>query len=92
MAGLNGLISRVRKCLKKCHFLTSERPRSIVYMNQDREILWEDGVEYNSGVLVVPLELSLEEWEAQNIREDKEKQLKEKNRFLLQANGDSNTP
>ena len=40
-------------------------------MDDNREILWEEGVEYNAGgVLVVPLPMLVDEWEQQNILND----------------------
>ena len=36
---------------------------SVVYMDDDGEIMWEEGVNYNSSLLAVPLPCnSIEEW------------------------------
>lgn len=64
MAGIDGLLKRAKKCKDYLSKLTRPPKRSIVYMDRDGEILWEDGVEYNKkGVLAAPLPMSAEEWE-----------------------------
>jgi hypothetical protein len=69
MSGISGILGRVRKCGKIFTLLNKPRVQSIVYMNSEGEILWEEGVEYNpTGVLVVPQRMTLEEWESANIR------------------------
>ncbi len=65
MAGIDGLLKRAKKCQDYLFKANRPRKRSIVYMDRDGVILWEDGVEYNpGGVLAVPLPNSIEEWES----------------------------
>lgn len=63
MAGIAGLTSKIRRCEKALFILHRKPKQSIVFMDRDRNILWEDGVEYNDGVLAVPLQMTIEEWE-----------------------------
>ena len=68
MAGLTGLLNRVKKCQKIFKILNKPKVESIVYMDSNGEILWHEDVEYNpSGDSAVPLPLTLEEWEASNM-------------------------
>lgn len=65
MSGYSGFLSRIKKCQKLLSVLLAPPIRSIVYMDQDGEPIWEEGVEYNkTGVLAVPLPMSMDEWEA----------------------------
>jgi hypothetical protein len=64
MSGYSGFSSRIKRCQKQLSVIFAPPVKSVVYMDQDGVILWEEGVEYNStGVLVVPLPLTLDEWE-----------------------------
>jgi hypothetical protein len=70
MSGLTGLISRIKKCQNLFQIQNTIPRRSVVFMDQDGEIIIEEGVEYNeSGVLAVPLPVSLDEWEAYCLRQ-----------------------
>ena len=72
MSGLAGLVGRIKKCQKVFSMMTKVPKRSVVYMDENREILWEDGVEYNAGgVLVVPLPVTIDQWEQRNIDNEK---------------------
>ena len=54
-------------------FLKKKPKRSVVYIDTDGNYLWEEGVEYNDGVLVAPVPMTVEEWEKRNIEDDKKK-------------------
>lgn len=67
MAGITGLLTRINKCQKEFWFLNRPMAVSTVNMNADGEIMWEREVTYNpNGVLVVPLSMSIDEWEQQS--------------------------
>ncbi len=71
MSGFAGLASRIKKCQKLCFFLTRKPIRSFAYMDENGEMIIEEGVEYNErGVLLIPLPMTIDEWEEKNIRED----------------------
>ena len=71
MSGLSGLVGRIKKCQKVFSLMTKIPKRSVVYMDENREILWEEGVEYNAGgVLVVPLPMTVDQWEQNNINNE----------------------
>lgn len=64
MSGYSGFASRIKKCQKLLSVLFDRPIVSIVFMDQDGELLWEEGVEYNRlGVLAVPIPLGLDDWE-----------------------------
>jgi hypothetical protein len=68
MAGYAALGSRITKCQKRMSVLFAPKVESIVYMDHDGELLWDENVEYNrSGVLAVPLPQSLDEWERKSL-------------------------
>ena len=67
MAGQTELSNRLKKCEKTYNFSHRKRKQSVVYMNRDGEYLWEEGVEYHPGVLAIPLQMTIEEWEQNNI-------------------------
>lgn len=70
MAGYTGLKSRIKKC-RKIIGLRNNKPKvGVVYFNENGDLLWEEGVEYNDCVLAVPLEMGIDEWEEMNIRND----------------------
>lgn len=69
MSGYSGFASRIKKCQKLLSVIFAPPVVSVVFMDQDGEIIWEEGVNYNStGVLVVPLPLGLDEWEMNNFK------------------------
>jgi len=71
MSGYSGLVSRIKKCQKVCSFITRTPIRSIVFMDKDGELIWEEGVNYNKkGLLAVPLPMSIEDWEKRNYEEN----------------------
>lgn len=71
MAGYAAIGSRITKCQKRMSVLFAPKVESIVYMDQEGNLLWDENVEYNSsGVLAVPLQLSLDEWERKTGRTD----------------------
>lgn len=64
MSGYSGFSSRIKKCQKMLSALFAPPIVSFVFMDQNGEMLWEEGVEYNDqGVLALPLPLGLDEWE-----------------------------
>lgn len=70
MSGYSGFSSRLKKCQKLLSVLLAPPVVSVVFMDQNGELIWEDGIEYNeSGVLAVPLPVSLDEWEAYCMRQ-----------------------
>lgn len=63
-AGVNALESIVQRIKNK---LPSRVKRvSVVYTDQDGNLILDDETEYNSGVLAVPLPMNEEEWEMQS--------------------------
>ncbi len=42
--------------------------QSIVYMGENGNILWDENANYSSGLLAVPLPMSLEQWEEMSNR------------------------
>ena len=67
MAGLSGLMSRVKKCQKTFSLLNRTPKKSIVYMDLEGNYMWEDGVDYNESVLAIPKPMTIDEWERKNI-------------------------
>ena len=57
------LKNRTKKLSKESFDVLKGRRHSIVYMDDDRNILWDEKVLYNSGVLAVPLPKNLESWQ-----------------------------
>ncbi len=68
MSGLTALISRIKKCQNLFQIQNTVPKRSVVFMDRDGgELLWEEGVDYNeSGILAVPLPMSIDDWEMFN--------------------------
>jgi hypothetical protein len=64
MSGYSGFSSRIKKCQKMLSMFFAAPVVSVVFMDQDGEPIWEEGVKYNeTGVLAVPQPVSLDEWE-----------------------------
>ena len=63
MVGISRLKNRAKKLSKESYNVLKGRRHSIVYMDADRNLLWNEKVNYNSGVLAVPLRMTLEQWE-----------------------------
>lgn len=64
MGGISHLKNRTKKLGKASFVALQGRRHSIVYIDNKGNILWEEGVNYNSGVLAVPPPCkSDEEWE-----------------------------
>ena len=73
MPGISGFKNKIKRLSKANLAPLVGSPVSIVFMDEDGEILWEEGVNYNTGVLAVPLPCSIDEWEERNILEDRKK-------------------
>lgn len=54
MAGLMQLKSKIKRLTKACKVALEGPIVSVVHMDTEGNILWEDGVNYNDGLLVVP--------------------------------------
>ena len=64
MGGISHLKNRTKKLAKESFQALQGKKQSIVYIDTEGNILWEEDVNYNSGVLAVPLPCkSDEEWE-----------------------------
>ena len=62
MAGISHLKNRAKKLSRDSFEALRGRRHSIVYMDAGRNLLWNEKVNYNSGVLAVPLRMTLEQW------------------------------
>ena len=69
MAGKTELSNRLKKCEKGYRLANKPNKRGVAYVDENGDLILEDGVEYNDGVLAVPLPMTLEEWEQRNIDE-----------------------
>ena len=69
MSAFSALLSRVKKCQKICSIMNRIPKRSFVDIDLDGNLLWEEGVEYTQIVLAVPLPMTMDEWEENNIRD-----------------------
>lgn len=65
MGGVSQLKSKIRKLSRTSFDAMQGQKHSIVYMDKDGTILWDDRVNYHDGVLAVPMTMSVEEWEQQ---------------------------
>ncbi len=64
MGGISHLKNRTKKLGKASFEALQGKKQSIVYIDTEGNILWEEGANYNSGVLAVPLPCtSDEDWE-----------------------------
>ncbi len=63
MPGISHLKNRTKKLSRDSFDVLKGRLQSIVYMDENGNILWDENVNYNSGLLAVPLPVSLEQWE-----------------------------
>jgi len=64
MPGYAGFLNRLKKLEKKLSVLLAPPIRSVIFMDSDGELIIEEGVEYNkTGVLAVPMPMSMDEWE-----------------------------
>ena len=66
MAGISHLKNRTKKLGKESFDVLKGRRHSIVYMDDERNILWDKNVLYNSGVLAVPSPMTQEQWEGKH--------------------------
>ena len=64
MGGVSQLKSKIKKLSRSSLDVLEGSKRSIVYIDTDDNILWDDNVVYNDGVLAVPLPMSIDEWES----------------------------
>lgn len=71
MAGYDRLKSRIDKLYKRV--IPPVRKISVIFMNRDGTYEIPDNVN-ESGVLLVPPRMTLEEWEQRNIERDRAKQ------------------
>lgn len=71
MSGFSALLSRVKKCQKICSIMNRTPKKSFVVMDSDGNLLWEEGVEYTQIVLALPLPMTIDEWEDNNIKESR---------------------
>ncbi len=62
MAGISHLKNRTKKLSRESFDVLKGRRHSIVYMDAERNIFWDEKVNYNEGVLAVPSPMSLEKW------------------------------
>lgn len=62
MAAITHLKNRTKKLSRESFDALKGRRHSIVYMDNTGNILWDENVLYNEGVLAVPLLLSIEQW------------------------------
>lgn len=64
MSGINHLKTRIKRIEKTSKTTLAGPVRSVVYMDDDGNLLFEEGVKYNDGLLVVvkPAK-TIEEWE-----------------------------
>lgn len=58
--------NRVKELSKISFDTLKDRRNNIVYMDDEGNVLWEEGVNYNVGVLAVPLPLTAEQWQQKN--------------------------
>lgn len=63
MPGISHLKNRTKKLGRDSFEALQGRRHSIVYMDAARNILWDENVNYNSGVLALPPPMSIEEWQ-----------------------------
>lgn len=70
MAGCDRLNSRIDKLSKR--IIPPARKISIVFQNKDGTVTIPENVN-ESGVLLVPHPMTLEEWEQMNIERDRDK-------------------
>ncbi len=63
MPGISHLKNRTKKLGRDSFEALKGRLQSIVYMDENGNILWDENVNYNKGLLAVPLPVSLEQWE-----------------------------
>lgn len=63
MGGVSQLKSKIKKLSRTSFEILRGQKHSIVYMDSDGTILWDDRVNYHDGVLAVPLPMSGAEWE-----------------------------
>jgi hypothetical protein len=61
--GISHLKNRAKKLGSDSLDALQGRRHSIVYMDIDGNVLWDEKVNYNNGVLAVPPPMSLEEWQ-----------------------------
>ena len=65
MAGLMQLKSKIKRLTKASKVALEGRVVSVVHMDPEGNVQYEDGVNYNDGLLVVPIpSSSIQEWEA----------------------------
>ena len=63
MGGISHLKNRAKKLSRDSFDVLKGRTHSVVYMDENRNILWEENVNYNEGVLAVPAPMSLGQWQ-----------------------------
>ncbi len=62
MAGLSAIHSKLRTLNNISIAKIKGRQQSVVYMNDNREIVWPEFPNQNGGCLVVPYALTTERW------------------------------
>lgn len=71
MSGYAGLVSRIKKCQAKISYLNRTPVVSVVYMDENGEQILEEGIEYHErGILLIPLPMTVDEWERRNIMDE----------------------
>lgn len=63
MSGVSQLKSKIKKLSRTSFEIMRGQRHSVVYMDRDGRILWDDRVNYTDGVLAVPLPETCEEWQ-----------------------------
>jgi hypothetical protein len=63
MAGISHLKNRAKKLGRESFEALKGRRHSIVYMDAERNILWDEKVNYNEGVLAIPSPMTMGQWQ-----------------------------
>jgi len=65
MAGISHLKNKTKKLSRDSFEALRGRRHSIVYMDAERNLLWDEKVNYHDGVLAVPLPMTMRQWQEQ---------------------------
>ncbi len=62
MAGISHLKNRAKKLSRDSFEALRGRRHSIVYMDADRNLLWDEKVLYNDALLAIPYAVTVAQW------------------------------